>query len=136
MLGPTTNLTVRLPLDIKEQLESVAHAMEHSQSSIARDAIQWYLTDVVGQEQLGKMAHDRQWTDESDISVQRTQEMTFFDRRRDLAHQLAGQWAAIDGDTLISHGRDFGEVLRDAKEKGYPHPFITDVPDPDLSVIM
>ncbi len=136
MLGPTTNLTVRLPLDIKEQLEAVAHIMEHSQSSIARDAIRRYLTDVVGQEQLGKMAYDRQWTDESDISGQWMQEMTFFDRHHDLAHQFAGQWVVIAGDKLISHGPDFGEVLREAKDKGHPHPSITDVPDPTLSVIM
>lgn len=37
--------------------------------------------------------------------------------------EFIGQWVCLDGDKLISHGREAKRAFREAEEAGYPSPF-------------
>ena len=43
--------------------------------------------------------------------------------------EYRGQWVALDGDVLLSHGPKAGPVLEEACRKGVPQPLLTRVPD-------
>jgi hypothetical protein len=70
-----------------------------------------------------------------DLRVERERELHFFDAHPDLERQLVGQWVALDGDQLISHGPDLGDVLQKARDAGHPHLFVTRVPDPAVTFV-
>jgi len=71
----------------------------------------------------------------TDLLVERECELHFFDTRPELEQQLAGQWAAIDGDELISHGTDLTAVLQSAENAGHPNPLVTRVFDPAITYV-
>lgn len=68
-----------------------------------------------------------------DLLVERERELHFFDTRPELEQQLAGQWVAIDGDELISHGPDLSDVLRRAEDAGHPNPLVARVFEPAVT---
>ncbi len=70
-----------------------------------------------------------------DLQVERARELRFFQERPDLEQQLVGQWAALDGDDLVSHGTDVIDVVRRAVDEGHPNPFITRVLDPAITYV-
>jgi len=70
-----------------------------------------------------------------DLLIEREHELHFFDARPELEQQLAGQWAAIDGDELISHGTDLTDVLQRAEDAGHPNPLVTRVFDPAIAYV-
>jgi hypothetical protein len=45
-------------------------------------------------------------------------------------HEYIGQWVALDGDRLISHGTNAREVSEAAREAGVTNPFLAHI-DPD-----
>ena len=73
--------------------------------------------------------------EKADLSLDREREMLFFANNPDLEEQLAGEWVALDGDTLISHGPDLSVVLLQARNAGHPHPFVTRVPDSAVTFV-
>ena len=44
-------------------------------------------------------------------------------------HEYRGQWVAIEGDRLISHGTKAAAVLDAARRQGIERPLLTQVPD-------
>lgn len=46
-------------------------------------------------------------------------------------HEYIGQWIALDGDRLISHGTNAREVYESAREAGVQVPFVTHIDPPD-----
>jgi hypothetical protein len=40
----------------------------------------------------------------------------------------AGQWVAIEGDQLVSHGENANAVLQQARAEGVPHPLVMHIP--------
>lgn len=71
-----------------------------------------------------------------DLRVERERELRFFDAHPDLERQLIGQWVALDGDELISHGLDLEGVLQRADDAGHPDPFIMRVLDPAITYVL
>ncbi len=71
------------------------------------------------------------------LDIDRSRERRFFATRPELARQLAGQWVALDGDELLSHGTDLTDVVRRAWESGRPDPYIEElrVRDPKIAWI-
>lgn len=45
--------------------------------------------------------------------------------------EYAGQWIALDGDRLLSHGADPHAVRREARAAGVESPFVVFAEDPD-----
>ena len=45
------------------------------------------------------------------------------------AHEYPGQWVALQGEELISHGPKARIVLAEARRKGIQHPLLHHVPD-------
>lgn len=70
-----------------------------------------------------------------DLQVERARELHYFDTRPELERQLVGEWVALDGDELISHGSDLDEVLQRAEDAGHPNPFVTRVLDPTIAYV-
>ncbi len=70
-----------------------------------------------------------------DLQVERVRELRFFQEHPELEQQLVGQWVALDGDELVSHGTDLIEVVRRAADMGHPNPFITRVLDPAVTYV-
>jgi len=70
-----------------------------------------------------------------DLLVERERELHFFDTRPELEQQLAGQWVAIDGDKLISHGSDLADVLKRAEGAGHPNPLVSRVFEPAVTYV-
>jgi len=70
-----------------------------------------------------------------DLQVERARELRFFQEHPELEQQLVGQWVALDGDELVSHGTDVIEVVRRAADMGHPNPFITRVLDPTVTYV-
>jgi hypothetical protein len=71
----------------------------------------------------------------TDLTIVRARELHFFDARPDLERQLVGEWVALDGDELISHGTDLDDVLQRAEDAGHPNPFVTRVLDPTVTYV-
>lgn len=46
--------------------------------------------------------------------------------------RYAGEWIALDGDRLISHGRDGRKVLAEAKASGVKNPFFDSLIEDEL----
>lgn len=69
------------------------------------------------------------------LRIEREQEIHFFDTNPELERELAGQWVALDGETLVSHGSDLADVLRRARDAGHTHPYITRVLDPSVTLV-
>ncbi len=46
-------------------------------------------------------------------------------------HEYIGQWVALDGDRLISHGTNAREVYETAREAGVKVPFVAHIDPPD-----
>jgi len=71
------------------------------------------------------------------LDIDRTRERRFFATHPELAERLVGQWVALDGDELISHGTDLTDVVRRAWESGRPDPYIEElrVRDPKIAWI-
>lgn len=67
--------------------------------------------------------------------IERERELRFFEAHPELEQQFAGQWVALDGDELISHGSELAKVLQAAQDAGHPTPFITRVPDPAVTFV-
>jgi predicted DNA-binding antitoxin AbrB/MazE fold protein len=44
-------------------------------------------------------------------------------------HEYRGQWVALQGDVLLSHGPKGQAVLDEARNKGVPRPLLVSVPD-------
>ncbi|HMV86652.1 MAG TPA: DUF5678 domain-containing protein [Blastocatellia bacterium] len=45
--------------------------------------------------------------------------------------EYAGQWVALDGDRLVAHGHDAGEVYAAAEAAGVKYPMVTQAEDPN-----
>jgi predicted DNA-binding antitoxin AbrB/MazE fold protein len=64
------------------------------------------------------------------VSIDRQAEMKWIGDHQD---EYRGQWLALWGDQLISHGLDARAVFDEAHRKGIERPFMHHVPpDPDL----
>jgi hypothetical protein len=50
---------------------------------------------------------------------------------REHAKEYEGQWVALNGDRLLSHGTDGRLVLSEARQAGVPVPFVVRVEMPD-----
>ncbi len=70
-----------------------------------------------------------------DLQVERDRELRFFQEHPELERQLVGQWVALDGEELVSHGTDLIDVVRRAADGGHPNPFITRVLDPAVTYV-
>lgn len=46
----------------------------------------------------------------------------------ELAELYPGEWVAVDGSTLLAHAPDLATLLKIAKRKRRPHPFISAIP--------
>jgi hypothetical protein len=47
--------------------------------------------------------------------------------------ECAGQWVALDGDTLVAHGNDGSDVTQRAWEQGVAEPLVVCIPgEPEL----
>ena len=58
----------------------------------------------------------------------RSVELDWLEQHQDeLDARYAGEWLAIDGPALVAHATTLEEVVRLARERGHPHPFITAV---------
>lgn len=58
----------------------------------------------------------------------RSVELDWLEQHQDeLAARYAGEWLAVDGPALVAHATTLEEVVRLARERGHPHPFITAV---------
>jgi hypothetical protein len=63
-------------------------------------------------------------------SLTRTDEMKWL---RVHENEYRGQWVALQGSDLLSHGREAVTVRDEARKKGFPRPLMVHVPDePDL----
>ena len=60
--------------------------------------------------------------DEIKLAYPREREMRWFADDRNRA-KYGGQWVALDGDQLLSHGENLRQVYTDAKAKGVESPF-------------
>ena len=50
---------------------------------------------------------------------------------REHGHEYTGQWVALDGDRLVSHGTNAREVYQAAKQAGVEVPFLHHIDPPD-----
>jgi predicted DNA-binding antitoxin AbrB/MazE fold protein len=61
-----------------------------------------------------------------------TQPFNARQREREWLHlngpHYAGQWVAIEGDKLVSHGEDAKAVLQQARAAGVQHPLVMHIP--------
>ena len=58
----------------------------------------------------------------------RSAELDWLEQHQDeLEARYAGEWVAIDGPALVAHATTLEAVVRLARERGHPHPFITAV---------
>lgn len=55
---------------------------------------------------------------------------------REHAREYANQWVALDGERLIAHGTDAGEVYAAAEADGARLPMVTFVEDPNNIVVL
>jgi hypothetical protein len=59
----------------------------------------------------------------------RAREMAWLqEHRNELPQQYAGHWIALEGDQVIADSADLIDLLEQAREAGYPHPFVTMIP--------
>jgi len=65
------------------------------------------------------------WTGEA---IDLSRELRWIDEHR---AEYAGQWVAVRGDRLLSHGTDGVQVYREARAAGDDRPFVTWVEPPD-----
>lgn len=70
-----------------------------------------------------------------DLQAERAQELHFFQEHPKLEQQLVGQWVALDGNEIISHGTDLSDVVRRVADAGHPNPFVTRVLDPAVTYV-
>lgn len=59
----------------------------------------------------------------------RMKEMRWLGNQRELRVSLAGQWVALEGERLLSHGEKLVEVLKEAQSLGVEHPFVICLPE-------
>lgn len=62
----------------------------------------------------------------ADVPGARLDEQRWLDRH---GHEYRGQWVAIQGDKLISHGSKAAAVLEAARSQGVQRPVLTQVPN-------
>jgi hypothetical protein len=43
----------------------------------------------------------------------------------DLVGTYAGQWIAVDGQSVVAHAGDLATLLQASNQAGHPHPFVT-----------
>jgi len=60
--------------------------------------------------------------DETKLAHPREREMQWFADEQNRA-KYGGQWVALDGDQLLSHGENLRQVYAEAKAKGVESPF-------------
>lgn len=60
--------------------------------------------------------------------IDRTREMQWLEEHRD---EYAGQWVALDGDRLLSHGPQAREVFAAARRAGVERPLVVQVESRD-----
>jgi hypothetical protein len=64
---------------------------------------------------------------ESETESFREREMRWISEHRD---EYIGQWVALDGDRLLSHGEDLNKVFDKAQAQGVNAPFTAFIEDP------
>ena len=62
------------------------------------------------------------------VDPDRVREQNWFHEH---GREFRGQWVALFGDSLISHGQSAKEVFWDARERGFDRALIVHVPDED-----
>jgi hypothetical protein len=62
---------------------------------------------------------------QEDLFATRASELQWLSQHPTQSAQLVGQWIALDGNRLVSHGTDLAMVLKAATRAGHPHPFVT-----------
>jgi hypothetical protein len=72
---------------------------------------------------------------QEDLFATRSTELQWLSRHPTEAAQLVGQWIALDGDHLVSHGTDLVMVLKAATCAGHPHPFVTMVSSENATLL-
>ena len=58
-------------------------------------------------------------------------ELEWINRNAELLAQYAGEWIAIEGEQIVGHGPDLGQVLTAARESGHPQPLVFEAWSPD-----
>ena len=75
----------------------------------------WLMEDERAQSSAGDSA-------ETKLAYSREREMQWFADEQNRA-KYGGQWVALDGDQLLSHGENLQHVYAEAKAKGVESPF-------------
>jgi len=68
-------------------------------------------------------------------AMRRETELRWLQEHSDRIGEFAGQWIAISGNELVSHGRNLGEVRDAARQRGIEQPLMFYVPgdEPEIS---
>ncbi len=54
----------------------------------------------------------------------RTRELEWRRTHREVLRNFAGQWVVLEGEQIVTHGKDPQQVVVDARAKGIPVPYI------------
>ncbi len=62
--------------------------------------------------------------------------MKWMESTKELLARLAGQWIAIEGNSLVAVSEEFTKVSQEARQRGIVTPFIIYVPEPTRDSII
>ena len=65
-------------------------------------------------------------------STHRQREFEWIRTHADEMRRLAGEWAVLEGEELVAHGKDAARVVARARRKGIAVPFVFYVEPPDV----
>ena len=87
-----------------------------------------HLASQAGKSQVGRPAGTEDNGDTSKPDPERRRERQWLLQHR---KEYEGQWVALDGDCLLSHGTDGRLILSEARRIGVPVPFVVRVEKPN-----
>lgn len=65
----------------------------------------------------------------------RSRELKWAQTHKEVLRQFAEQWVVLEGEEIIAHGKDLVRIVREARARGIPVPYVFYVEDVDEEVV-
>lgn len=118
----TQHVSVRVSEEQKQALEHLARAHDVTVAHLMRQAV-LKLSEESSIENRPSVAK------ETPSTPNREKEIDWLANEGERLQRFAGQWIALSGAHLVSHGHDYLQVYKRAREAGVRIPFVEWIPE-------
>lgn len=116
------HVSVRVSEEQKQALEQLARSRDVTVAHLMRQA-------VAEMSEVSSRAGGQAIANQTPCTPNREAELEWLAAEGDRLQRFAGQWIALSGAQLVSHGRDYPQVYQRAREAGVSIPFVEWIPE-------